>query len=442
MSTPTDKYNFKDTHRRSRSHSIHPNPMITDILQATHHLRPGVPSRQKRPKSEPASEPSSPIHKRPKAQPFQMIPFTPGSLPQDETDLAASFGGIQIAPGIVIAPPGLDMNKLMPPPGKSDPVQKPLAKEAPPRKVDQVQKPLAKEPTQSKVDQIQHPMAKKPTPPSAKPLSNKRWLSDRLTQVFDLSDYPIKKPYPDLETQESLMTGLAMLWEEHCRGKQNKDPIYRGGSGDFWLNEANPVGSATKPLTRPITGYFGQQRPWSGVPSAINKQSKDTFELKQEWLPEGMDEADVDWEEAQKRVSELLDQARSGRRQTTDNKDRYDVNPQEKNGAPAALTREQKQYIVETMPTLSVEAQVKVHYLVRRYIPDIPDEGKGKESFVEYDMIDLPDELLGLLLLFVLDHDPKDNSELRRKWAEAGEEAFMDHGRKGAKKIAKGCSDK
>ena len=364
--------------------------MITEILKATYHLRPVVPPIQKRPNAEPTSEPSSPIHKRSKAQPLHPVSPAPATASTKEKHLEDLFAAIGIPFDKEIFQPYLDPNK-----------------------------PVL---TQSDFERIEASMAKRfaeaaRSSSSAKSQSSTEWISKRLTQVEDLSDLDVKKPFPNAEAEISLFHGLIAVWVEHGRGKQNRKPISKGGTGDFWLHEPDEIGGTLKRSERPLKDSV-QVRTRSDVTSESSTPAQNIFERKQQWLAGEQDESCLRFEEACNRSARVFDQEKSKRCKAHGN-DWYDMNPDKRRGYPKMLTDEQKQYMATTMATFSEEVMEKAIRLVRRWIPDIPDKGHGKGDKIELDLDELSNDLVVSLSLFVWNYDPKEDSKL--PWKRIGD---------------------
>ena len=205
----------------------------------------------------------------------------------------------------------------------------------------------------------------------------------RLTLVEDFSEYPVKTPFPDQETDLSLMTGLAYLWEEHCLGKENRAPLLDDYVPQPWLRDLDMQEIHAKQSEQPTRNGSGPNQAWYKEPSASAKRTKHIFEQIQEWL---VREAIVLAESGSDFIEEVIPK-------TVLQGDPHEENLNQILGFTGVENPGAKPYTVTGMGKLDESKRKEACDLIREHMPEL-------------DIDKFTDDTFRSLLKFVKDGDP------------------------------------
>ena len=264
-----------------------------------------MPLAQKRAKEETNPEPLSPVHKRSKCQSSYTLPSIE-SITRNEPDLTEALATLnisaQVVPSTILAHADNIQAKASvateDADHKSETQTEQISSAGKPEKPGAPLKPPQEAiKTQTKADDSFDLLpnlngttqpgnhVSTDTEPRTEDSSWGGWdSSPRLTQVEAFIPYPMKTPFPDWETDLSLIAGLAYLWEEHCRGKENRTPLLDDNIPQPWLKaldmrEAYLTQAKQSTVTGPVHSGV-----WYKIPSSPARRPKSIFEQKQEWL--------------------------------------------------------------------------------------------------------------------------------------------------------------
>ena len=259
-----------------RSHTSHPNPMITQVLKATQHLRAHSPAHKDR--NELHAEPlrTDQEHLNSLQSPPEVSEPGPTNVNKDSKWWPFSFGSTLMSMGFSSSNAS-DTNSSTPQPM------------------------VALE--QSNIE--------------AKPSSLASKKFSRSTQVEDVSDIPVQTPIGDINIKLGLWDAMSHFWEAHCAGKRNTNPLLPSPDLGLWPhdypeNEVLSTNDAVRRLIKDII-LLDDKQPWTPRKYTETKEALEDEEyggkaglvaMAQGWRLEGL--KPLNWKSLDGEIREWL----------------------------------------------------------------------------------------------------------------------------------------